>query len=224
MKLVRPRAPQPSMKKNLWASPWLWWLVFLACLAPLAWLAWRWSHNDLGINRIEFVARYTGRWTLRILLASLAITPLRRLPGLSPLIRFRRMIGLFAFFYGSLHALHYFGIDVQWNWQTITEDLTYRRFFIAGALALGLMIPLAATSFDQSIRWLGGKRWQRLHRLVYISAMAAVVHFWWQGKVGTQTPQLYAAILIALLAIRVVFSISKRMRAGPKVPLPAQPR
>jgi len=207
------------MKKSLWSSPWLSRIAFVLCLLPLAWLAWRWWHNDLGINRIEFVARYTGRWTLRILLASLAITPLRRIPGLSPLIRFRRMLGLFAFFYGTLHAFHYFGIDVQWNFQTIVEDLTYRRFFIAGAISLALMVPLAATSFDKAIRWIGGKRWQLLHRLVYISAIAAIVHFWWQGKVGTQTPQLYAAILTVLLAIRVVLWIAKgaqnRQRQAP---------
>ena len=209
------------MQKTIWSSPWLTRLVFVLCLLPLAWLAWRWWHNDLGINRIEFVARYTGRWTLRILLATLAITPLRRIPGLNPLIRFRRMIGLFACFYGTLHALHYFGIDVQWNLQTIKEDLTYRRFFIAGAIALGLMIPLAATSFDRAIRWMGGKRWQLLHRLVYVSAIAAIVHYWWQGKVGTQTPQLYAAILVALLGIRVVLAMRKRFRNASRPAPPA---
>ncbi len=199
-------------KQNILTSPWLPRLLFVVGLLPLAWLAWRWWHNDLGINRIEFVARYTGRWTLRILLASLGITPLRRIPGLFPLLRLRRMLGLFAFFYGSLHALHYFGIDVQWNLRTITEDLTFRRFFIAGGIALGLMIPLAATSFNRAVRWMGGARWQLLHRLVYISAIAAVVHYWWQGKVGTQTPQIYAAILALLLAIRFVFWLTRKFR------------
>ncbi|MEO8026918.1 MAG: hypothetical protein ABI823_10605, partial [Bryobacteraceae bacterium] len=107
------------MKKNILYSPWLPRILFVICLLPLAWLAWLWWHNDLGINRIEFVARYTGRWTLRLLLATLAITPLRLIPKLGPLLRFRRMLGLFTFFYGCLHALHYFGVDVQWNWGTI---------------------------------------------------------------------------------------------------------
>jgi sulfoxide reductase heme-binding subunit YedZ len=205
------------MKKSLWSSPWLTRLVFLLCLAPLASLAWRWWTDDLGINRLEFVARYTGSWTLNFLLASLAITPLRRIPGLNPLIRFRRMLGLFAFSYGMLHALHYFALDAQWNWSVIREDLTIRRFFVAGMVALSLMAPLAATSFDKAIRWMGGKNWQRLHRLVYLSAVAAVIHYLWQGKVATDTPQMYAAILGVLLLFRIAFAVSKRIRSRRRI-------
>lgn len=195
---------------RFWSSPWTKLCFFLICLAPLAALAWRWQHNEFGINRIETVARYTGNWTLRFLLASLAITPLRRLPGCGALIRFRRMLGLFAFFYGCLHALHYYAIDVQWHWEIIQEDLTTRRFFIAGMTALALMVPLAATSFQAAIRFLGGKNWQRLHRLVYLSAAAAVVHFFWQGKAALWTPIYYGAVLALLLLARVWIWWSKK--------------
>lgn len=207
---------------SVWKSPWLTRLVFVACLAPLAWLAWKWRHHQLGINAIEFVARYTGRWTLRLLIATLAITPLRRIPGLSPLIRLRRMLGLFTFFYGSLHGLHYFAIDAQWNWQVITEDLTIRRFFIAGAAALALMAPLALTSSDAAIRKLGGKRWQRLHRLIYLSAIAAIIHYIWQGKSASLTPLIYAAIVALLLALRLAL-LSGRLRLNSRTSRPPGP-
>lgn len=197
----------------MWKSPWLPRIVFALCLAPLAVLIWLWQSNALGINALEYVQRYTGRWALRLLLASLAITPLRRIPGLAPLARFRRMLGLFAFFYGALHGWHYFARDAQWNWQVIQEDLTFRRFFIAGAVSLLLMAPLAATSFDRAIRWMGGKRWQLLHRLVYLSVIAAVVHYLWQGKGSFDpTPLVYAGVAFLLLAARVVFAVRKRFR------------
>jgi len=189
-----------------WKSPWLPRVVFLLCLAPALWLVWLWHNNRLGINQLELVARYSGSWTLRMLLISLAITPLRRLPGLSPLVRFRRMTGLFAFFYGTLHALHYFGLDVQWDMNIIKEDLTFRRFFIAGMVSLLLMLPLALTSFDAAIRKLGGKRWRLLHRLAYLAGIAGVVHFLWQGKSIDPRPVQYALILALLLLTRVVYA------------------
>jgi sulfoxide reductase heme-binding subunit YedZ len=181
---------------------------------PLLWLGWKWYQQELGVNRIEFVARYTGRWTLRLLLITLAITPLRRIPGLNPLIRFRRTLGLFTFFYGTLHGLHYFGVDAQWNWLVITEDLTFRRFFIAGAIALLLMTPLALTSFDAAIRWMGGKRWRRLHRLIYLSGVAAVIHYAWQGKALFQTPLVYGGILVTLFAARFLIFLVDRHKAS----------
>lgn len=195
---------------RIWTSRYTKVIVFTLCLLPLADLLWRWQTNSLGINRIETVARYTGNWTLRFLLLSLCITPLRRLPGQSGLIRFRRMLGLFAFFYGTLHGLHYFAVDVQWNMEIIREDLTMRRFFIAGMISLGLMVPLAMTSFNASIRWLGGKRWRRLHRLSYVSAIAGVVHFFWQGKAALWTPIYYGIFLGVLLGYRVVYWWYKR--------------
>lgn len=185
--------------------------VFLLCLLPLLTLAWRWQNNELGINRIETVARFTGNWTLRFLLLSLCITPLRRLAGQSGLLRFRRMIGLFAFFYGCLHGMHYFALDVQWNLDIIREDLTTRRFFIAGMLALALMAPLAVTSFNAAIRLLGGKRWQLLHRLAYVSAAAGVVHFFWQGKAALWTPIYYGMFLGMLLLYRAGYWFKQRV-------------
>jgi sulfoxide reductase heme-binding subunit YedZ len=202
----------------MWKTRWPDRIVFLACLLPLLWISWKWYRNDLGVNQIETVARFTGRWTLRILLFSLAITPLRRIPGLNPIIRLRRMVGLFAFFYGTLHGIHYFWRDAQWDWPVIGEDLTFRRFFIAGFAALMLMVPLAATSFNAAIRWMGGKRWQALHRLVYLSAVLALIHYVWQFKTLTPTPVLYGAVLVFLLGYRVVAAIAKQ-----KTP-PAKPR
>lgn len=137
-------------------SRWFPRLMFALGAIPFFWLAWRWHHHQLGINAVETVARYTGDWTIRFLMLTLAITPLRHIPGLQALARLRRMAGLYTFFYATLHALHYWARDVQWNWQIIQEDLTYRRFFIAGMIAWTLMIPLAATSFDRAIRWMGG--------------------------------------------------------------------
>jgi sulfoxide reductase heme-binding subunit YedZ len=134
------------------------------------------------------------------------------LPKLRSLVQVRRMVGLFAFFYGVGHGLHYFARDVGWDWLIISEDLAYRRFFIAGAIALFLMIPLAATSFTAAIRWMGGKRWQLLHRLIYPSAIAAVIHYLWQAKGISPTPLYYAGVLAILLAIRVVFFGQKKLR------------
>jgi len=196
--------------QTFWRSRWLKPAVLLLCLTPLFVLAWLWWNHRLGFNRVEYVARYTGIWTLRFLLLTLAITPLRRLPGLANLIRFRRMLGLVTFLYGCLHGLHYFALDVQWDWRTIQEDLTIRRFFIVGFTALLLMAPLAATSFNAAIRWMGGRRWQLLHRLVYVSAILGVIHYLLQGKSIVITPVIYGVILAVLLLARVVFWFSKR--------------
>lgn len=197
-----------SLSKIIWLKR----IVFLACLAPALWLAWKWYQDDLGINRIEYVARYTGHWTLRLLLATLAITPLRRIPGLRSLIQVRRTVGLFTFFYGLGHGLHYFAVDAQWDLLVLSEDITYRRFFIAGAIALLLMAPLAATSFTRAIRWMGGRRWQLLHRLIYPSAIAAIVHYLWQAKGINLTPLYYAGVLALLLSWRMGFFALNRFR------------
>jgi sulfoxide reductase heme-binding subunit YedZ len=193
------------MANSFWRIKWLSKALFAVCLLPLVYLAWLWYANKLGINQVERVARFTGDWTLRFLMITLAITPLRRIKALSPLVKFRRMLGLFAFFYGTLHMLHYFTIDVQWNWAVIQEDLTIRRFFIVGFVAWLLMIPLAATSFNAAIRWMGGPRWQLLHRLIYVSGVLGVLHYALQGKTLTQTPLMYAVVLTLLLLTRIVF-------------------
>jgi sulfoxide reductase heme-binding subunit YedZ len=179
-------------------------VVFGLCLLPLAILAWRWQNNELGINRIETVARYTGDWTLRFLAGVLCITPLRRLPGQSSLIRFRRMIGLFAFFYGCLHAWHYYAVDVQWSWEIIWDDVT-------------VLVPLAATAWAGAIKRMGGKRWQQLHRLVYVAAIAGVVHYYWQGKAALWEPIYWGMGVGVLLLYRTVHWIWESVRRRKKI-------
>jgi methionine sulfoxide reductase heme-binding subunit len=201
------------MQKNPLTSPWAHRFAFLLSLVPIAWLAWRWQHHDLTPNAREYVARYTGDWTMRMLLISLAITPLRRIPGLNPLIGYRRMLGLFAFFYGVLHFLHYVVIDLQFDWLVLQDDLTSRRFFIAGAIALLLMVPLAITSTNGWIRRLG-KNWARLHKLVYLSLIVACIHYIWQWK-GISIPALYfPGYALILLLARAVLAIQKRWSAS----------
>ena len=195
----------------IWKSRWYPRLVFLACLIPLAFYLWKWRNHELGINAAEFSERYLGRTTLRFLLLTLSITPLRRIAGLGGLIRVRRMLGLFTFFYGCLHALYYFAFDAQWNRQVIWEDLTIRRFFIFGMLALTLMAPLAATSFDGAVRWMGGRNWQRLHRLIFVSGAVAIIHFGLQAKTLVLRPVYYGAVLMLLLLVRVVLAARKRI-------------
>jgi len=207
--------------RTIWRSKWYPRTVFVLCLLPLVYLSWRWYHHDLTANRVEYVARFLGIWALRFLLGTLAITPLRRIPGLAGLMKIRRMLGLFSFFYGFLHGLHYFVFDVEWSWPVIQDDLSHRRFFIAGLAALLLLTPLAATSFDGAIRWLGGKKWQRLHRLVYLAAIAAVVHYAWQGKGITNRNLYYAAVLLVLLLARVVYWLVKKLPA-PAIPVRAR--
>ncbi len=202
---------------RIWTHKWSKTVVFALCLAPLVWLGWRWQNNELGINRIETVARYTGDWTLRFLVGVLCITPLRRLPGQSSLIRFRRMLGLFTFFYGCLHAWHYFEVDAQWNKDILWEDLTTRKFFLAGLLGLVVMVPLAATSWAGAIRRLGGRRWQQVHRLVYVAAIAGVVHYYWQGKAALWEPVYWGVGVGVLLAYRTGHWIFEGIRRRKKI-------
>ena len=155
-----------------WVKP----LVFLACLAPLGWLVLRATQHDLGPNPLEFITHATGDWTIRFLVITLAVTPLRRVLSLPQLIAFRRMLGLFAFFYGSLHFLTYVWFDKFFDVHEMLHDIAKRRFITAGMTAFALMIPLALTSTNWSIRKLG-KRWQTLHRLIYFSAAAGVIHY-----------------------------------------------
>lgn len=202
---------------RIWTHKWSKTVVFALCLTPLVWLGWRWQNNELGINRIETVARYTGDWTLRFLVGVLCITPLRRLPGQSSLIRFRRMLGLFTFFYGCLHAWHYYEVDAQWNKDILWEDLTTRKFFVAGLLGLVVMVPLAATSWAGAIRRMGGRRWQQVHRLVYVAAIAGVVHYYWQGKAALWEPVYWGVGVGVLLAYRTGHWIFEGIRRRKKI-------
>ena len=192
-------------------------LAFVACLVPLVSLGWRGATAGLGANPIETITHTTGDWTLRLLLITLAVTPLRRLTGWNRLIRYRRMVGLFAFFYASLHLITYLWLDQFFSVTGILKDIGKRPFITVGALAYSSLVPLAATSTAGSIRRLGGRRWQRLHRLVYLAALAGVVHYWWLVKADVRLPLTYGAVLTVLLGYRLV-RWAVRMRQGPARP------
>ena len=173
-------------------------------------LAWRGFHAQLGANPIEAITHGTGDWTLRFLLITLAVTPLRKLSRQYWLIRFRRMFGLFAFFYGFLHLMTYVWLDKFFDVHEMVADIYKRRFITAGMTAFTLLIPLALTSTKWSIRKLGGKRWQTLHRLIYFSAAAGVIHYIWLVKADKKKPLEYAAVLGVLLAYRLANWIATR--------------
>jgi len=188
-------------------------VVWALCLSPVSLLVWKATHDELGANPLSEITFSTGHWTLYLLLITLAISPLRKLSGLNWLIRFRRMVGLFAFFYGCLHLMTYLWFDKFFDIHEIVKDVYKRPFITAGFTAWCLMAPLAFTSTAASIRRLGGKRWQNLHRLIYGSAIAGVVHFWWLVKRDLTRPEIMAGILAALLAFRIVDRIASRKPA-----------
>ena len=178
--------------------------VFCAGLVPLALLVRKALTHNLGANPIEVITLSTGRWTLILLLTTLAVTPVRKLTGWTQLIQFRRMVGLFAFFYVCLHLLTYVWLDQFFDVHAMLHDIAKRRFITAGMTAFLLLLPLAITSTAGWIRRLGGKRWQALHRLVYLAGIAGVVHFWWKVKADTRLPELAAGILAILLLARAI--------------------
>lgn len=181
-------------------------LVFAACLLPAAWLVYAALTGGLGANPIDRITDETGTWTLRFLLGTLAVTPLRRVTGWNEVITLRRMLGLFAFFYGSLHAATYVVLDQFFDPASILGDIAKRPFITAGFTGFVLMIPLAVTSTSGWIRRLGGRRWQRLHRLAYVSAAAGVVHYYWLVKADVSRPLRYAAVLAVLLGARAAWA------------------
>ena len=179
-------------------------LVFVLCLLPLVWLVVATATNQLGANPAEALIRATGDWTLRALCLVLAVTPLRVLTATPQLARFRRMLGLFVFFYGLLHLLSYSWFDMGFDLADILRDIAKRPFILVGSLALLLLALLAGTSFNRAIKALGGKRWHALHRTVYAVAGLAILHFFWMraGKNDFAEVALYAAILAVLLGWR----------------------
>ncbi len=191
-------------------------VIFLACLAPLANLAWRAFHAELGANPIEAITHSTGTCTLVFLLITLSVTPLRKLTRQYWLINLRRMFGLFAFFYGCLHLTTYVWLDKFFDVHEMLADIAKRRFITAGLAAFVLMIPLALTSTKGWIRRLGGKRWQALHRLIYLSAAAGVIHYIWLVKADLRSPLRYAFVLLVLLGYRIVASIAARKKPKPE--------
>jgi sulfoxide reductase heme-binding subunit YedZ len=202
-------------------------LVFLAALLPLARLVYYFRTDNLGANPIEVITHSTGTWTLIFVMITLSITPLRRLSGLLWMVQYRRMVGLFAFFYGVLHFITYIWLDQSLDLQSIVKDVYKRPFITAGFTAFVLMIPLALTSTKGWIRRLG-KGWVKLHRLIYLTAIAGVTHYIWLVKKDIRVPLIYAGILTALLGYRMVMQIVSRVRKdtaarrpGPPVGVPA---
>ncbi|HET8783499.1 MAG TPA: protein-methionine-sulfoxide reductase heme-binding subunit MsrQ [Pyrinomonadaceae bacterium] len=179
-------------------------VVFLNSLIPLALLAWDLYRKQVGPNPVEFVTRTTGMLTLVFLCLTVAVTPLRRIFGINSLVKFRRILGLFAFFYGSLHLLTYIWFDRLWNLAGVAADVVQRPFILAGMTAFLLMVPLAITSTNKMVKRIGGKRWAKLHRLVYLAAIAGVVHFWMLVKSDYSLPLTFGFIILFLLGYRLL--------------------
>lgn len=199
----------PSLLANKWTKV----PVFLLCLVPLGILVWQALTANLGANPVEFIQHATGDWTLRFLVFTLCITPLRKLLKLPDLIRLRRMLGLFAFFYACLHFLTYLGPDQSFELAAIWKDIAKRPFITVGFAAFVLLIPLAVTSTAGWIRRLGGRHWQMLHRAIYISAICGVIHYYWLVKSAVLRPLTYGAIVAVLLLWRLGDWLIRRGRA-----------
>ena len=190
-------------------------LVFVLCLLPLAWLVFGAINDQLGANPAEALIRSLGDWTLRFLCLTLAVTPLRVRTRTPQLARYRRMLGLFTFFYACLHLLAYGWLDMGLDMADIGRDILKRPFILVG-FACWLLLPLAATSFNRAVRWLGGRQWQALHRLVYVIAPVALLHFFWMksGKNDFAEVAVYALVIAALLLERLVRYFKPKSRAS----------
>jgi len=202
---------------------WLKRVVFAACLVPLVVLALEGWRRGLGANPIAAIEHSTGRWALVFLLVTLSVTPLRRLTGYYWLLRFRRMFGLYSFFYTGLHVLSYVILDQFFDWTAIFHDISRLPFMTVGFASFVLLIPLALTATNGMVRRLGAKRWQALHRLVYLIAIGGVLHYFWLVKLNTTDPDIYAAILAVLLGFRIVMVIGRRIRRPMTERLPRLP-
>lgn len=190
--------------------------VWAACLAPVLWLAWGAATNTLGPDPTAAITFATGLATLRLLTISLAITPVRRLiPKLNWLIKFRRLLGLFAFFYATLHLLTWIALYCGFDVNAMESDIVKRRFITVGVLAWLLLLPLAATSTNWTIRKLGGKNWNRLHKLVYVAIVCGIVHYWWQVKTGVLTPLPMTVVITLLLLARPALAFADKRRTRP---------
>jgi sulfoxide reductase heme-binding subunit YedZ len=189
-------------------------LVWIGCLLPLATAIYEAVTNTLGPDPTAEIASITGLTALWLLVASLTVSPLRALsPGLSWLIKFRRLLGLFVFFYATLHMLTWLGLYAGFDLTTIEVDITKRRFIIMGVTTWLLLLPLAATSTLWSIRKLGGKNWNRLHMLVYLAAITAMAHYWWKVKTGVMSPAPYTLVILVLLGVRPILAWNQRRKA-----------
>jgi sulfoxide reductase heme-binding subunit YedZ len=199
------------MGKRRWSKV----VVFALGLAPLFWLLWRVYNHRLSANPIEFITHYTGDWTLRLVVITLCVTPARKILKRPQLIQYRRMIGLFAFFYASLHFLTYLVIDKFFDWREILTDIGKRTYITVGFTAFVILTALAITSTTGWIRRLGGKRWQRLHQLIYVAIVAGVIHYYWSVKSDVSDPILYGFFAAVLLGYRLWVGKSKKTAAAP---------
>jgi len=205
------------MRKVL-TSRWTKVFLFLLCLVPAAHLGWKIYRQDVGANPVEFITHYTGDWIIRFLMITLSVTPLRKLLNLPPLARFRRMLGLFAFFYACAHFFTWFWFDKGFDFVEMGKDIVKRRFILVGMTALVLMIPLAVTSTSGWVRRLGFERWQRIHRLIYFSALAGVIHYYWLVKSDVRLPLMYGGIL----AVLMIYRAAVWLQTGPRPARAAQ--
>ena len=199
-------------------------VVFVNALVPLIMLGWDAYHHNLGANPLEFVTHTTGTLTLVFLLISLAVTPLRKILGLPWLIRFRRMLGLYAFFYGTLHLTAYVWFDKFFNASAVIDDTLKRPFIAVGMLGFFLMVPLALTSTNRMVKRLGGKRWRQLHRIVYLSAAAGVLHYWMLVKADTRLPVTFGVVLAILLLYRLINKHMPHLTERPPIRTEAPPQ
>lgn len=208
--------------RTLLSSKWTKAAVFALSIVPFAALVERTLQGRLGANPVEFLQHATGDWTLRFLVFTLAVTPLRKLLRLPELIRFRRMLGLFAFFYVSLHFLTYIGPDQSFDLAGMWQDVAKRKFVTVGFLGFVLLLPLAITSTAGWIRRLGGKRWQALHRAVYAAAVCGVIHYYWLVKSDVRKPIFYGALFAILLLWRAADWLIRRAKQAREQVTPAR--
>lgn len=202
------KQPRPEHIKWIKAA------LFIACLVPLGHLVWLGFRQRLGANPVEFITHSSGWWALAFLLITLCVTPLRKLAGLPWLLRLRRMLGLYAFFYACLHFLTYVWLDQSFVWKDIVKDIGKRPFILVGFSAFVLLFPLAVTSTNAMVRRLGARRWQGLHRLIYLIAILGVVHFWWLVKKDISEPLTFGIVLGALFIIRMLFLLREQRRSS----------
>jgi sulfoxide reductase heme-binding subunit YedZ len=188
-------------------------LVFVAALVPIGLLAYRFLNDQLSANPLDDITDETGTWTIRFIVATLAVTPLKRLTNWSRLSTFRRMLGNFAFFYGSLHFFTYLYFDKFFEWPEILADIPKRRFILVGFSTWLSMLPLALTSTNRITKWMGGKRWKRLHRLMYVVGVFAVVHYMWLVKSDITRPSIYGAIVAFTFGVRIFYWVKPKLVA-----------
>jgi sulfoxide reductase heme-binding subunit YedZ len=195
-------------------------LTWIGCLVPITWLVYSYVNNSLGPDQTAEIASVTGLTAIWLLAATLAVSPIRSLsPRLSWLIKFRRLLGLFMFFYATVHMLTWLGLYAGFDLNTIETDIEKRRFIIMGVTTYLLVLPLAATSTTWAIRKLGGKNWNRLHMLIYLAAITAVVHYWWKVKTGVISPAPLTLVIVLLLGVRPILAWKRRRKVRAAVAL-----